>query len=240
MRSTLMMIAALYSLPVLAADFPPPAPKAMAVPVDIAPLPLGGGLFVIKNNEGDIHYLSKNGRFIIKGELYDVLTAAEVTDFDDIKMIGQRLPPQTIHRDWENFNSFTVGTGDVDALVVIEPMQPDSIKIVKAAQSIADHYTVRFLVSTFVQKKSAVLSKILQCVPEDQRAEIFANADYSKIDTSVCPPNTDNIYKATMAASHTMGVDKTPFLVGKNGGLDRGVPSDLANWIEQHDDNLEE
>lgn len=181
-------------------------------------------------SDGQIFYVSENGRYVISGRMVDVLQRKPLDTMSQIKDSVSRLSFDSLKMDIDTLNTVTIGTGPVRVVVFIDPLCPVCMKVMSDAQSLADEYTFKFIIIPALGEKSNVLARRVQCV-SDPKALVpsIMSGKLASLPTkpNCVPPG----YDMTLVIAHLMGVNGVPFVIAPNGEIARGRPVDLAKWL---------
>lgn len=105
---------------------------------DVATLPIQG-LKAIKQ-AGEVVFMSDNGRFVIKGELYDLWTRQRVTDFKAMQRLSQRFDLKKMKLDIEALNTVTMGSSTNTVVIFITTDCPHCKSLIQAAKPLTAAY----------------------------------------------------------------------------------------------------
>lgn len=180
---------------------------------------------------GEIYYMSDNGRFVLKGQLYDILYKKPLDTMSQIEDSATRLHFDEMGANPDDYNTLTIGSGEKTVIGFVDPLCPICHKIMNDSKALGDKYTFKFIVVPALGKESNVLSKRVFCAKDRQGAiDAFIGeamntvAQKEKCDTKE--------YDMTLMMAHIIGVEGVPMLVAPDGRISKGRPSDLSNWLK--------
>lgn len=197
---------------------------------DIATIPVSKLKAV--ESDGQIHYVSENGRYVITGRLVDVLQRKPLDTMKDIKDSVNRLSFDQLGMDIDTLNTVTIGNGPKRVITFIDPLCPVCIKVMQDAEKLKNEYTFKFIVVPALGAESNVLASKVQCVqnPADLVPAIMQGKMASIPMQPDCKPKG---YDMTLLLSDLMGVNGVPFVIAPNGEIARGRPVNLRSWLEE-------
>src|SRR5690606_11493784 len=117
-------------------------------------------------SNGEIHYISNNGRFILQGRLVDVLQQKPLDTMPQIAFATQKLTIRDLSLDIGTLNSITIETGETRIFAYVDPLCDSCIRLMKEAQKISDKYTFHFLVLPALGNASHELAKRVSCAAD--------------------------------------------------------------------------
>lgn len=182
-------------------------------------------------SEGQIRYLSQNGRFAFEGQLIDVMQRKPLDTLDQIHDAVTRLDIASLGIDLEALNSVSFGQGDERVTAFIDPNCPPCLEVIKQAQSLQNDYRFTFIVVPASGSESSnQLSKKVHCaLNKDDVIPALLSKKMSRLKTrSDCNPS---VYDMTLLFTDMAGVNGVPFLISPTGYILRGQPIDMKTWL---------
>lgn len=228
-RSLLLTLSALTAFSVHAVSFDPVDPNNQLD--SIIELPIEG-LRAVEAN-GAIYFVSQNGRFVFRGELFDVLYKKPLDTVSQLKDVSSRIHFAEMKADLDDYNTLSYGEGSRVAVVFVDPLCTSCHKLMAdiRAQGLADQYTFKFVVVPALGEQSNVLSRQVFCAKEASKAlDAFLNMDIDSL-AQKAECNTRN-YDKTLLMSHLLNIQGVPFLVAPDGRIHNGSPSNIKAWLE--------
>ena len=192
-------------------------------------LPLSGLRAV--SQDGQIHFLSETGRFVITGQIYDVLSQKYLDRFDEIREVSERIP---LHKlpgiNLSLMNTFSHGTGAQQVTVFVDPECEPCRKLMNDAEKLTD-YTFTYIPVPAFGEASNVLGKRLACArSEEEGYEALKQGKVSSLPVLNDCQNLKN--DTTLLIAHMLRVDGVPFVIAPNGSVARGYVHNLKEWLE--------
>ena len=97
-------------------------------------------------SEGQIRYVSQNGRFAFEGQLIDVMQRKPLDTLEQIHEAVTRLDIANLGINLDALNSVSIGTGKERVTAFIDPNCPPCLEVIKQAQALQNDYTFPFFV----------------------------------------------------------------------------------------------
>lgn len=187
-------------------------------------------------SEGQITFVSSNGRYALRGELIDLWQNKTLDTMSQIRDSTERLSLARMDVPITELNTISLVSSQADAPVVtvfVDPKSPASLDVIKKAKTLVGAYTFHFVIVPALGEESVEISKRLSCVTD--RAAAFKAFESERPDSAQVDPLCDmHVFTQTLVAADLMGVNGVPFLVAPNGTIGRGMPSNLKTWISEH------
>lgn len=184
-------------------------------------------------SEGEIHYISNNGRYVLQGRIVDVLQQKPLDTMQQIAFATQKLSIRDLDIDLSTLNSITIGEGEITVIAYVDPLCDSCIRFMKDAQTLSDKYTFHFLVVPALGKQSDVLARKVMCaVNRDTLFEAFIEQKIQHIPSK--QPCDFARYDLTLLIADMTGVNGVPIVIAPNGNLVRGRPIKLNAWIQEN------
>lgn len=182
-----------------------------------------------------IAFISQNGRFVLRGMVFDMWTGQTLASLDDIRKSKTSVNLNELGLKDEDVDPFRLGTGEKKVTLFVDPLCPFCAQLfdqIAADPTLEDEFTFIIYTVPFLGDNSAKAVTALSCSKDRQRAlEALLAKDrrwMATVDTADC--NLEPIMKRTIM-SQMLGVTGVPFLVGPQGGINRGLPKDLRAFL---------
>ena len=187
-------------------------------------------LRAVEDTDGNIIFISGNGRFALKGELYDVWAKKKLTTIAEIKNASERLDMAGLNLNWADLKPFKVGKGAKTVRVFVDPRCPYCRQLMEQLPSFKD-YTFELYVVPILGDQSEKQTRLLSCA-KDQRAALAALLTHQGSDALDQVENCDltSIQKRVITAK-LIGISAVPYVVATDGRFSLGIPPDLGNWL---------
>jgi len=230
LHRTLALGLALALTPALAWPSPEEALAAPAI-ARLTRLP-AGGLQAVETTDGDLLFLSDNGRYAFRGPAVDLWHGARLTDLDTVQRLAGRIDLQRLKLDPRDLGAIDFGEGP-EVIVFVDPYCPHCTGLLDALPGLAARYRFRLVPLPALGEASQAAVLAINCLsvadPEQARQAL--------LDPSVLrsPPPTDGCgqipAQRALVTAQILGVQGTPYLIAPDGRLRQGVPEDLGAWL---------
>lgn len=110
----------------------------------IIPLPITGMSAV--QSDGQIYFISSNGRFVISGQIYDLWHKKSLDTLVQIRDVSERLNLKEMGMDFRRMNSLSLGHGPHEAVIFVDPRCHICHQLIAEAKPLADQYTFHIVV----------------------------------------------------------------------------------------------
>lgn len=182
-------------------------------------------------SEGQIYFMSGNGRYVLRGELTDVWNKKVLTRFSDIKDSVSKIQMSNMGLNTEELNVISVGTGDKEVFSFVDPLCTYCHELMKDAKKIAgDTYTFHFIVIPAMGDKSNVLARKVLCMDDESAFDAMVNNKLKSVkEDKSCNKLED--YRKTLVLSTLIGVNGVPMTVAPNGEYKYGIIDSLSEWL---------
>lgn len=208
------------------------APKAAPKIDALVPLPIAGLKAVVSNDE--LLYISDNGRYVLRGMLYDAWDQKPLKSLDDIRVSTTHINLAKMHIDTADFKPLAYGTGPAHVTVFVDPRCPWCAKLMqqmKAKPELARRYTFDLVPIPVLGTESQKLVRELGCARDRQAAlESLMSESYDRPLEPEKDCSLAHVQKA-MVAAQLLGVTGVPFMIGHDGRVQRGMPQALGDWL---------
>lgn len=201
------------------------APKLDA----IATIPVSKLQAVEKN--GEIFFLSENGRFVVRGQITDVWAKKPLTTMNEIKYAASHVDVDVMGLPLDEMNTITIPGGKKRLIVFVDPQCSYCKAFLKDVDRHKDKYTFKIVVVPALGDKSNELSKSLFCAADKSNAFSFLMQD--KLGTMPQKPNCDTkYYDLTLTMAQLFGVQQIPFFIAPDGRFKPGTGPAFWQWVE--------
>ncbi|RCI21512.1 DsbC family protein [Klebsiella pneumoniae] len=196
---------------------------------DIVELPIKGVRAV--QSDGQIMFLSENGRFVISGQIYDLWSKKPLNTMSQMRDVAERIHFKSMGMDVDTLNTVSMGRGDKEVVVFVDPRCAVCHQLMGDAKSLVDDYTFKFIVIPALGAESNRLAKNLYCAKDKTHAldALMNNTLGSLPSKETCDPGQ---YDQTLLTAHFIGIEGVPFVVAPDGRVSKGRPKNLKSWLE--------
>lgn len=233
--------------PLFVATQPDGEPSGPAAPATTAPTTITAGerltdpitrAVTFEGHEDEVTYMSENGRYVIRGTLFDTWTGKIVQSLADVQQTMQGLDLSRYGMTEADLAPFTWGKGRAVVSLFVDPHCPYCAQLfdqMRADPTLADQYTFKIYTVAYLGDQSVQSVGALSCEPDKAKAlERLMAHDTRWMRTAQVPScPTDPAVKRMMLAQ-ALGVSGVPFLIGPAGGMSKGNPPDLRGFLESN------
>lgn len=200
---------------------------------NIVPLPISGMRAVVSN--GELLYMSDNGRFIFRGVMYDAWAQKALKSLDEMRESINRIDLAKMGIKVDDFKPLQLGHGKDRITLFVDPKCPWCAKLtgqIKSKPELLSKYTFDLVVIPVLGEASQKLVREIGCA-KDRKAALdhLVREDYSQTLESVKDCSLVAVQKS-MVAAQILGVSGVPFMIHSDGRVQSGMPKELENWLE--------
>lgn len=198
-------------------------------------LPLGG--LKALEMDGQMHFISDTGRFVIKGQIYDLLSQKYLDRFSEVKEVSQRINFAKLPG--ANLNLMTTisqfnkeqDQGKKEVFVFVDPECQSCQTFINQTEKINDHYRFTFIPIPALGDRSNILTKRLACAADPKEAyESLKKGTVANL--KITEPCSTAKNDTTLLVAHMLRIDGVPFVIAPNGEIARGAVQNLKQWLE--------
>jgi len=194
-------------------------------------LPISG-LKAVETN-GQIVFISKSGRFVFRGQLYDVWYRKPVNTMREIRDTAKYLKLDQMPIDMDNLNIARFGTGNRKVTVFTDPLCGSCAEVYKEIESnpsLKSDYTFDFIVVPMLGDESNRLSRSLSCINDPREAYIRL---VERTLDEIKPDCDSKQHDLTLLTAQVLDVKGAPYFILDNGRHKLGKPTDLGKWLKE-------
>jgi thiol:disulfide interchange protein DsbC len=203
--------------------------KAEAKITGMVELPIYGINAV--ESDGQIVFLSENGRFVISGQIYDLWQKKPLSTLSEMRDIADRFRLRDMNVDIDAMNVAKLGTGPKEVVVFVDPQCSACHQLMEDAKALKDEYTFKFVVIPVLGDKSNRLARALSCITDQDKAfEALSQRKLGSYPTSCSSKRHD----LTLLTAQLLNIRGVPYLIAPDGRVNAGRPQnmDLKAWLE--------
>ena len=198
--------------------------------IDIVKLPITG--MNAMDSNGQIMFVSDNGRFVITGQIIDIWQKKTLDTMSEMAEVSGKIPMGGFNLDLDALNTVTIGNGDKEVIVFIDPQSEHCHTLIKQAMDLGSTYTFKLIVVPAMGEESNRLSKKLFC-SVNRKSNIKAILDNSIDELEVHSDCDTKQYDKTLVLAQVIGIKGVPYLIAPDGRFFQGLPKNLNNWLEE-------
>ncbi|EOV9070746.1 MULTISPECIES: thioredoxin fold domain-containing protein [Morganellaceae] len=195
-------------------------------------LPSNG--IIALNNNGNLQLLTSNGRFVIKGTLYDTWAKKDLTSFEEIQKFGSIIPVKNLNIKMDDLQSATWGKGPKQTIIFTDPFCVQCHETLQQLNNLdPEKYTVHVLSVGVLNSNSQQRNFELYCAKDRYRADraiITGNNSVRFDQIENC--DREALMKREITAQ-VFGVSMIPFIIRDDGTYNVGKPVEgLKSFLE--------
>lgn len=184
-----------------------------------------------------VAYISTNGRFIIRGTIFDMWSGETISTLEEIEGAKQTINLEKLGLKDEDVDPFYYGTGEKKVTMFLDPLCPYCKRLIdqmNADPALASEYTFVIYTVPFLGDQSVKAVSALSCAADREEAirALFTKDQRwlkeHERDAEGC--DVQPIMNRTLL-SQMVGVTGVPYIIGAAGGISRGAPDDLREFL---------
>lgn len=180
---------------------------------------------------GEILFMSENGRFVLRGQLYDVWYKDSIDTPAQIEDAATRIHFKRMGANLDDYNTLTIGSGKEEVVAFVDPLCTICHKLMKDAESLGLKYTFKFVVVPAIGDDSDKLSRKVFCAADRNKAlHAFMSNTLETLEQKT--PCDTKQYDMTLMMAHLLDVKAVPYIVAPDGRPSLGRPGNLKQWLE--------
>lgn len=196
---------------------------------DIVKLPIKGVRAI--QSDGQIMFLSENGRFVFSGQIYDLWNRKPLNTMTQMRDAAERIHFKSMGMDVDTLNTVSMGNGNKEVVVFVDPLCAVCHKLMDDAKHLTDEYTFKLIVIPALGDESNRLAKNLYCA-KDKSHGLSALMNNTLGELSQKENCDIRQYDQTLLTAHLIGIEGVPFIVSPDGRISKGRPTNLKSWLE--------
>jgi thiol:disulfide interchange protein DsbC len=194
----------------------------------------GGAWRAARVGEGDagaVYFVSGNGRWVIKGEAYDLWAGERLRDFEAVRAATRSIRFDGLGAIWDDLDPVAFGRGDRDVVVFSDPNCPACRDLLNRLQAFEADWRVVVLQIPLLGDASGRRIREVHCAA-DRDAARAAVREGSRSALAPRPDCDAAPILRRIATAQMIGLQGVPFMVHDDGRFIEGAPVDLAGWLE--------
>ena len=201
---------------------------------EIVTLPTVTGLKAVVS-EGELVFISDNGRFAIKGTLYDTWHKTRITSLAALKQLSNTLYLDKLGVKLNELEPLILADNPVattasKVVVFVDPRCPHCHKLLQQAKRLSDQFTFQIVALPLLSRSSTDMVRQLGCAQDKQQAlKALLSGQYQGL---IQQPDCDTtpMHRA-LITGNILGIKAVPFLIAPDGRTFQGVPPSLRQWL---------
>ena len=214
-----------------------PAPEELLAAPAIARLARlpAGGIQAVETTDGDLLFLSDNGRYAFRGPAVDLWHGVRLSDLDTVQRLVERIDLKRLKLDPRDLGAIDLGEG-LEVIVLVDPYCPHCKALLAQLPALANRYRFRLVPLPVLGESSEQAVLALDCLsardPEQARQALLGAWDLQTLPKPSGACGQGAAQRALVTAQ-ILGVRGTPYLIAPDGRLRQGAPEDLGAWLAQ-------
>jgi thiol:disulfide interchange protein DsbC len=194
----------------------------------IESLPMGN-MKAIETN-GEIVFVSQNGRFVIRGQLHDSWQRKKLETMNEMVYAINHIDVKALGLKPDNMNTLTIKGGDKEVYAFVDPQCEYCKHFIKEARSNKEQYTFHIVVVPALGDESDKLARRIFCAANKDRAldAMIGN----QIDSLDQKSNCDmKLYDYTLMIATLFEFKSVPFFIAPDYRYKVGAGAGFWNWL---------
>lgn len=200
------------------------AAPANAQPVKRVVVPTNGLIAI--DIDGKVNLISSNGRYVVKGYLYDTWAKKPLDNFSDIEKFTSIIPIKELNLNIADLQPAVWGNGPKKVMIFTDPNCPYCHEVLKQLADLDPNtYTVNVISLGALGEESKSRNQELYCASDRYRADraIIAGDRVTKFQ-QVKDCDQSAMTRRNITAQ-VLGVSMVPFIIRDDGHYSIGKPS---------------
>lgn len=189
-------------------------------------------LMLVKTKTGQTYFVSKNGRFVIQGQLIDTWFRRTIDELSEARS-AHRVPLEKMGVKLDELATFQFGNKDIpkQATIFVDPNCGYCHALFNKIKQSPEKYNVDFVLTAILGSQSLITAKRLECA-KDRSLATMDLLNSTKLATDIDPDCDAATVKKAPIVMGLLEARGTPFLIREDGLTLNGLPSDFDAWLE--------
>ncbi len=189
-----------------------------------------GSIKAIESN-GNIYFMSENGRFVIQGNMTDTWHKKKLVTLKDIDYAAKHINIKKMGLPIDELNVITIGKGKKEIIIFVDPQCEVCKKFFYEAKNRLNDYTFKFIVVPALGDDSNKIATAMFCSKDKSNIEKhFLNGTLLELEQKeVCDKK---YYDLSLTIAQLIGIKYVPFFIAPNGLYKAGSGKDFWIWVE--------
>jgi thiol:disulfide interchange protein DsbC len=217
-------------------DLPGSGPAGLSGTIESMQAVPGGSFSAVKlSGRQELYLLSGNGRFVLRGPVFDLWQGRELGSVEEIREAASTLNLAGLGVVWSDLEPTILGEGQDEVVVFVDPLCPHCRTLVDQARALVEAEPRRWrfvlLAIPMLGNRSGEVVRNLHCA-EDQSA-----ARRALIEHRFGPPLPERANcdlgpaQRRWVLARLLGLEGVPFTVRPDGRTMSGAGADFAAWL---------
>lgn len=183
------------------------------------------------SSRGKTHFVSKNGRFIFKGQVFDAYTGEYVRTIEDARRTATKIDFGSMNLKLSDLTNIVIRPEKEKQLVLfVDPLCSNCGSLYTSlSEPRFQQYKITIVLFPALYDESIPIASKLYCLEPSQALVRLANKQYSDLDSKKCE---GDYIQRTALTGRLLNIKQVPFLVNDKGSFRYGSPPDLYQWAE--------
>lgn len=181
---------------------------------------------------GELIFITSDGRFAIKGEITEVWRKQQIKDIDHLKYLSERIDIDSLKLPYEKMNVIEFGEGEKIISLFVDPRCGVCKRLLTDAKN-EKEYKFRVFIIPALGDESNELSKKAFCSKSKiDQPILLAKLISGDLNSLEQQPNCDTkFYDLGLMTAHILGIKSVPWIISPDGRTIAGYKDNLWNWI---------
>ncbi|MEO0622231.1 MAG: DsbC family protein [Pseudomonadota bacterium] len=230
-----LALAAVLSNPIAVpalADPPARPGSPLASGID-AMVKIPGGSWQAVRAGGETYWMSGNGRWVVKGQAYDLWAGTPLHDFADIRTAVETVKLGGFDGLMADLEPMRFGSGAIEVAVFVDPACPHCHELLGRLARIEDQVSVAVLQIPAFGEASGRQVRAMHCAEDPDAAREALFGQRPALSLVQRPDCAIEALHRRLVTAQMIGLRGVPFMVRLDSGrFVEGVPRDLTAWLE--------
>ena len=182
----------------------------------------------------EVYFVSGNGRFVIRGAIYDMWQGKELPGIDEIRAAVETVNVPALAQLMPEFAPLRFGTGPKQVTVFVDPFCPYCQRLLHDIAARGDDGVHQFLILpvALLGPDSVREVRALHCAADHEAAlKALLAHDYATPLAEVAACDIGAVQKR-LIFSRLLQIHGVPFLIRDDGVRQEGLPANLGLWLD--------
>jgi thiol:disulfide interchange protein DsbC len=182
---------------------------------------------------GPLYFVSGNGRWVVRGEVYDLWAGRALASFEDVRASTKTVAFDGLARVWPDLAPVEVGRGPAELVMFSDPNCPYCRALLGELEKRGSRVAVKVLEIPLLGGRSGEDVRRVHCAG-DAGAAREAVLGRGFRDALAQGSSCDlGALQRRLVTAQMLGVRAVPFLIdARDGRFVEGMPEDLDAWLE--------
>lgn len=192
-----------------------------------------GGSWQAVRAGGETYWMSGNGRWVVKGQAFDLWAGAPLEDFSDIRTAVETVKLGGFDGLMVDLEPIRFGSGAIEIAVFVDPACPHCHDLLGRLALIEDQVSVAVLPIPAFGEASGRQVRAMHCAEDPDAAREALFGKRPALGLAQRPNCPIEALHRRLVTAQMIGLRGVPFMVRLDSGrFVEGVPRDLAAWLE--------